>query len=202
MYPPFEDEIRLEHLQGYLYVQQIIENTATANAGAMKEYSINLISEELEIKNLIELAVSIILNKINQSAGITNVNYKFFKENGQFKFLNNWEIELKEDLNNWFLDKYLSANSILDAYKEYSNQQKDWTKKQREEYLEKGRIAEQESEKRLKEWQPNSNNFINLIKGFLGTNELEVLKIIIPKAIKNKSGYPSHEMNFTVVLYL
>ena len=143
-------------------MQQIIENTATANAGAMKEYSINLVDEESEIKDLIELAVSVILNRINHSTEITTNNYKFFKENAQFKFLNDWEIELMEVINKWFADKYLSGNTILDAYKAYSNKQKDWTKKEREEYIEKGKIAEQESEKRLKEWQPNSNNFIGL----------------------------------------
>lgn len=197
MYPQFEEEIKLEHLQGYLYAQQIIENTALANAGSMRKYSINLIDDEIENEDLIDLAIRLILSKINHSLDVPSNNYKFFKENAHFKFLNDWEKELKKDLNNWFADKYLSGDAILDFYTKHSLKQKKWTKKQREEYMEKGQIDKQASKKRLKEWQPNSSNFINLVKGVLGGNELKILKITVPRDVKNKSGYPFHEMSFS-----
>ena len=197
MYPQFEDEIKLDHLQGYLYAQQIIENTATANAGSMKKYSINSIDEIMSNEDLIEVGITVILSKIQSSSKITSNSSKFFKENGYFSYLNDWEIELKNDLSNWFADKYLSGKAIIDGYVKYSNEQTKWTKKQKEEYIKKGEIAQQEADKRLKEWQPNSSNFINLLKGFLGVEDLKVLKITIPKEMKNKRGYPFHEMEFT-----
>jgi len=153
MYPQFEGEVKIEHLQGYLYVQQLIENSATANAGAMKEYSIYEIKEKEDNLDLIDLAISLILNKINNSTEINKTHHIFLKDNAEFYFLKDWEIELKENLNNWFADKYLSAKTIFESYKKYSENQKDWTDKEKENYLEKGRIAEKESERKLKDWK-------------------------------------------------
>jgi hypothetical protein len=197
MYPQFEGEVKIEHLQGYLYVQQIIENSATANAGAIKEYSIYEIEEKENSLDLIDLAIALILDKLNNSIEIDKTHQTFFKENAEFYYIKDWEIELKENLNNWFADKYLSAKVIFESYKKYSDSQKDWTDKEKENYLEKGRVAEKETERKLKNWKPNSKYFIDLLKSILGTSDLEILKINVPKDIKNKSGFPFHEMNFT-----
>jgi len=197
MYPQFEDEVKIEHLQGYLYVQQLIENSATANAGAMKEYSIYEIKEQTDNLDLIDLAISLILDRVKNSTEINKTHHTFFKENAEFYFLKDWEIELKENLNNWFADKYLSAKVIFESYKKYSDSQIDWTNEQRESYLEKGRLAEIESERKLKDWKSNSKYFIDLLKSILGTLDLKILKITVPKDKKNQSGFPFHEMNFT-----
>ncbi|MFK7908721.1 MAG: hypothetical protein AB8B69_26570 [Chitinophagales bacterium] len=100
-------------------------------------------------------------------------------------------------MNNWFVDKYLSAKVIFESYKKYSDSQKGWTNEERENYLEKGRLAEKESERKLKGWRSNSKYFIDLLKSILGTLDLEILKITVPKDKKNKSRFPFHEMNFT-----
>ena len=196
MYPQFEDEIKLEHLQGYLYAQQVIENTALANAGSMRVYSINLISEEIEKKDSIELSIHLILSQVSHSPEAKNY-YQFFREKAHFEFLSDWERELKKDLDHWFADKYLSGNAILDFYSKYSTAQKGWTKKQRADYMEKGEKAKQAAEKRLKEWKPSSSNFIHLIKGFLGVKDLEILKITVPKEVKHNTNYPYREMSFS-----
>jgi len=197
MYPQFEGEVKLEHLQGYLYVQQLIENTATANAGAMKEYSMNAIKEDEKNLSLIELAIFLITDKLKYSIEINENHYSFFKEHAVFEFIPEWENKLKEDLNNWFADKYLSAKNISKTYKLCSDNQNNWTEEQKDKYVEKGKIIEQQSDKRLKDWRPNSKYFIDLIKSILNTSELEVLKITVPCEKRSKNGYPFHEMNLT-----
>ncbi|MFK7908720.1 MAG: hypothetical protein AB8B69_26565 [Chitinophagales bacterium] len=78
MYPQFEGEVKIEHLQGYLYVQQLIENSATANAGAMKEYSIYEIEEKADNLDLIDLAISLILDRVKKSTEINETHHTFF----------------------------------------------------------------------------------------------------------------------------
>ena len=95
------------------------------------------------------------------------------------------------------LNVFASAKVIFESYKKYSDSQIDWTNEQRESYLEKGRLAEIESERKLKDWKSNSKYFIDLLKSILGTLDLKILKITVPKDKKNQSGFPFHEMNFT-----
>ncbi|MDF1697743.1 MAG: hypothetical protein P1U56_17990 [Saprospiraceae bacterium] len=197
MYPQFEDEVKIEHLQGYLYVQQLIENTATSNAGAMKVYSINEINKVAENLEIVDLAISLILDRVKYSVEIKEVHHTFFKENAEFHFLKDWDMELKENLNNWFADKYLSANAIFESFKKYSEHHKDWTKEEREKYLKTGKLAEKESERKLREWKSNSRYFIDLLKALFSSLDIEVLKITFPKDKKNERVYPFHEMNST-----
>lgn len=180
MEPQFEGEIKIEHLQGYLYVQQLIENTATANPGSMKEYSIDFIGTEIESEDLRKVAASLILNKMQYAIQRNESNLKFIEEYVEFEFLNNWESELREELNNWFADKYLSGINLLNLWKSYSEKQSDWSEEQKLEYIEKGNISTQKADKRLKEWKSNTKCFVDLLKGLINLQEIKVLKIIVP----------------------
>lgn len=199
MYPQFEDEVKLEHLQGYLYVQQLIEGVAMANAGSIRQYSFDEIIEndKLNAKNLKELAISI----FSKGGGYLSLNMDIrdqlsLEECLNFDWIDDWRTTLENCLYPWFADKYLSAKPIYDFYVAHAAKQKRWSKKEREEYLEKGKSEEKRVQKRFQEWNSCTKYFIDLLNRFFGLRDVKILKVNI-----NRSKYANHtffrEMNFT-----
>lgn len=183
MYPTFDEEIKLEHLQGYLYGQQAIKNIATANPGSFMQYSILELDPKPLLDNLKwgvaqriinELAGYLTQNEVQQS---TNNLYK----NSRFELLENWEIDLALQLEPWFINSCLHINTPPNYYEKKIDPK--WTTAQKEKFIKNGKAATLLANKRLTEIKPASRYFIHLLQLLLG-NKLTV------HAFKNLKNYP------------
>jgi hypothetical protein len=99
MEPPFEDNIQLEHLQGYLYAQQSFVNIAHANPGGERWYE--LMKLEGTDWNKTQL-VQLVLDRLQYSGSIEQRHHDFLETAAIYQTVENWKVKLLEVLFQWF----------------------------------------------------------------------------------------------------
>ncbi len=191
MHPQFEDEIKIEHLQGFLYVQQLVKNMLSPSGGSMNEYSITIIEKKQE--NLNELLVNTILNRLKFNTKIEKKHFDFLMKEARFFPLENWTFELSNKLEEWFVDNHIqlevtTTETQVPILKSMSIQERtDWLK----EY----KTRAENINKNFKQYKPCTSSFINLIRNLLGIENIEVFEFHIEYEKKQHKNYLWHYMN-------
>ena len=187
-----EIEIKLEHLQGYLYAQQEIENTVLASSGSQKEYSIELIEDTGETSS-IRLLATFILNRIQFNEKVTQAHRDFLVSSLTETHLDDWENQLKPILHNWFADKHLGSKYVQSQGKAYQSKFEDWSGEQTDKYKQNLAQSTLAAEARIENEQAASARFIGLLKTL---GQPAVYHYTISDSDKKNPLYSPH-MNFT-----
>ena len=102
MYPQFDSEQKVEHLQGYLYVQQAVKNFIFPSGGGMYQYAIDEYSPEIEdIKSFI---IDIFLQRLSSKSTIDENCYDWMQNNTDVVEIKEGKNILNEELKKWFID--------------------------------------------------------------------------------------------------
>lgn len=172
MYPQFEEEIKIEHLQGYLYSQQAISNMVLLSPGSMYEYAISTLGGEELTGDLRSDIGQIVLNRLKGNMPITATEINFFHEKSRLKLLPTWETTLSKKLDEWFIDSYLHLDLPKNHYEKMVHS--EWTTSQKERFLKNAYNNVKQVNQRLKKERPASKYFIYLIQLLLGNENIEV----------------------------
>ena len=129
-----ERDIKIEHIEGYLYGIQEVENLIRRTQDASFEYSINELEANTE-KTDTELVVQALLERLRFSDEITSAIWENFNSNMKPIALVDWKSELSEILNKWCIGKHLSAKFVREDSISYMNQFSDWTETQKKEFI-------------------------------------------------------------------
>jgi hypothetical protein len=188
MYPQFEEETKIEHLQGYLYSQQAISNTVLFNPGSMYEYAVTELDNKQLTGDLRSDIALYVLNRLKGNMPITATEIAFFQEESHLELLSDWEITLAKKLEKWFIDPYLYLKLPKNHYEKMV--QEEWTEAQKERFLKNAYEGLEASNKRLTEHRPASSSFIHIIQLLLGKKDLEVWQFSITNTFDKR--YPRY----------
>lgn len=181
--------IKIEHLEGYLYGIQEIENFIVASQGSTREYSISSL-QMVDGQSDSQMVESAILDKIQYSEKITYAIQNNFNSKIQSIEIPDWKSELTNSLKGWFIDKHLSERSIKIGSVKYMNKFDDWT----EDQIKKFTLAYEERERKTKERLLNQNKsirvFIDMIEVFMDFN-FSFFKYDLSEVKLQRNHYPS-----------
>jgi len=185
MYPQFEEELQIEHIQGYLYVQQLIINSINWSQGCMNEYSI--IEIEDTKKDLKSIVVDLVLNRLKGNTKLEQRHFDFLNKEANFFKLENWKLELEEKLEIWFVDR------VINLIEEKSEVEKLMPNSLSNEQKEK-RLREREKKikainNRFTNEKPCIKSFIKLVRQNLKTQNIEVYEFSIEGKKKENENY-------------
>jgi len=185
MYPQFEEELQIEHIQGYLYVQQLIINSINWSQGCINEYSI--IEIEDTKKDLKSIVVDLVLNRLKGNTKLEQRHFDFLNKEANFFKLENWKLELEEKLEIWFVDR------VINLIEEKSEVEKLMPNSLSNEQKEK-RLREREKKikainNRFTNEKPCIKSFIKLVRQNLKTQNIEVYEFSIEGKKKENENY-------------
>ncbi len=185
MYPQFIHEEKIEHLQGYLYVQQVMANCHVGQ-DAIYEYSIYEIPESEQKQGAVETFIYLFLKKIYPKNEIKEETYNFFLQNILLVEIPDWEQNIIPKLDKWFIDKYYSKDVIYDIleYKAKTGttfEMGDYT------YLIDSKLRDLTLSQLRK---PNICSFIELVRA-VGNYKFQAYEIIMLDKMKHDKLYPS-----------
>ncbi len=187
----FEDEVKLEHVQGYLYAQQVIVGSIKGSVGSSQEYAFyELAIKDLPLKSRL---IQFVLERLKYNMTLEDSHYQYMEKEADFEQIVNWEPWLLERLAPWLADQFLNVNFSPDNYsaefyENFSEEEKaKWLAKTEQRFLEIG--------ERLKKAQPAVGNFIWLIARLVGRNQMEVWNFSLEYEKKKHPDYPYHFMN-------
>lgn len=187
MHPQFEETIKIEHLQGYLYSQQAISNTVSFSPGSMYEYAITEL-DTTQFSGELKLALSeLFLDRLKGNTTITTTEIKSLHQKSTLNQVSNWETTLQKDLEKWFIDAYLYINPPRNYYEKMVNP--TWPTKQKNQFIENGYKNLAKTNDRLKEHRPASKYFIYLIQLLLNNKDIEVFKFSFSKSYNKQYAH-------------
>ena len=111
----FETKMHIAHLQGYLYLQETIQNQARATIGTMYAYGIVQLPQTAFTPE--EQVISIIINAVYDAYGtpkqVTQLE-QVFRKASMFSKLDPWQEKLSQKLARWFVDRHIQVlpNSV------------------------------------------------------------------------------------------
>jgi len=188
-----ERSIKLEHIEGYLYGLQEIDNHIVYSQGSTNSYSI-FKSDENKLLSNSESIVNLIFNKVSHYPDFTDQVKLVFNENIITKQIPDWRHEMKENLNKWLIDKHLSERNIRVASIKYMNQFEDWTEEQKDNYISNFEESERRASLRLNDSKKSIEILIDLIQVFM-KSDFNCFKYDFSEVKENSTHYPS-KMNY------
>ena len=188
-----EKNIKIEHIEGYLYGIQEIDNHVISSQGATNEYSIIRLSNQSELSDS-RLIVDLILNRINYYPEVTEQTQIVFESNLVSMQITDWKNELRNNISKWFIDKHISEKNIRESSVKYMNQFDDWTDEQKAKFTHNFEEAERRAGQRLLNSKQSVEIFINMIQVFM-KSEFQLNKIDLSKVKEKKDHYP-RQMDF------
>jgi hypothetical protein len=190
MYPQFEEELKIEHIQGYLYVQQLIENAISANAGSMKMYALTELEETSS--SFKKTLVDHVLNRLRFNMKLEDRHFDFFYSNAEFLKFEDWEKSLGHKLETWFADGYLKVSFSAENYRSITD---GLSKEDGANWLERRELEMLKINERIKSTKPCISYFIDLLRQHLGTINIDVWELVVSNEMKRNDDYPWHCMN-------
>ena len=183
-----ERDIKLEHIEGYLYGVQEIDNHIIASQGATNEYSIYRLEQNNEISDS-ESIIELIFNKVGHYPDFTDQVKIVFNNKIVIQKISDWKTELRNNLYKWHIDKHLSERNIRVGSIKYMNQFNNWTEVQKENYTMKFEEAERKAKDRLQDSRKSIEILMNLIEVFMKSN-FQLNKFDFSKIKESRIHYP------------
>jgi len=183
-----ERNLKIEHIEGFLYGIQEVENLILSSQGACFEYSIFELNPNFD-KSDSELVIETILDRIKFNDEITLQIRHNFNSNLKEETLENWKIELDGILKKWFIDKHLSTKFIKTSSIEYMNSFDNWTSDQKLKFTNRYKESEKRTESRINNTRITIKTFIEMLEVFMKT-EFELLRYNLDQVKTQKNLYP------------
>ena len=188
-----ERNVKIEHIEGFLYGIQEIDNHVLFSHGATNEYSILEVNKSANSDDE-DLLIDLILDRIKYNNPITSQIRNNFSNNIADELIIDWKKEFKTELKKWFIDKHISEKNIRESSIKYMNQFDDWTSEQKEKFISNFTASEKRAKDRLQNSNQSLEIFINMIEVFM-KEEFKVTKYTFEKVVENKEFYP-RSMNY------
>ena len=188
-----EKNIKIEHIEGYLYGIQEIDNHVISSQGATNEYSINRLSNQSDLSDD-RLIIDLILNRIKYYPEVTEQTQIVFETNLVTIQIVDWKNGLRNHISKWFIDKHISEKNIRESSVKYMNQFDDWTDEQKTKFIHNFEEAEKRAKQRLSNSKHSVEIFLSMIEVFM-KSEFKLNKIDLSKVKEKKHNYP-RQMDF------
>lgn len=184
-----DDPVKIEHLEGYLYGMQEIENHISINQATTLEYSIQLLNNPTKQPDLLFIA-KMLLERIQYNATITPALQAHFQTNIKEIILEDGQLALQESLKKWFIGKHLSEKHIhAEIIAHEKRHQQDWTAEQTASYHTRSKETEQRIKERLENTPVAATVFLDMIAVFMGTSFV-VTKVDMTALQQEQALYP------------
>jgi len=183
-----ERNLKIEHIEGFLYGIQEVENLILSSQGACFEYSILELNNNYN-KSDFELVIETILDRIKFNDEITQQIRRNFNSNLKEETLKNWKIELYEILKKWFIDKHLSSKYIKTSSIEYMNSFENWTIEQKSKFTNQYKESERKTEIRINNTRVTIKTFIEMLEVFMKT-KFELIRYNLDQVKSQEDLYP------------
>ena len=114
MRPQFDTETQIEHLQGYLYVQQVIKNCIYMSEGG--EYNYSIYEYFPEIEDVKSFAIDVFLQRLKGNTTIDENSYDWMQKNTSIIEIKGGKSSFKDEIKEYFFDNLLNVSNLKNKF--------------------------------------------------------------------------------------